>query len=105
MKRPLPRRQHVSHPLPRHSRFRPIPVWPFRPLAPFAHSPIHPFTHSPKAVPFSATVHSIFGTNIKEQRTLILSSPKILHHEFLLEKHPKIRGGKGSKKQRGITAA
>jgi hypothetical protein len=97
MKLPLPRRQHASHPslaLPPDSR---LAVSPTR--------PIRPFTHSPKAVPFSATVHSIFGTKIKEQRTLILSNPKILHHEFLLEKHPKIRGGKGSKKQRGITAA
>jgi hypothetical protein len=97
MKRPLPPRKHVS---PRRHATRapgPIAPSPFRPLASFA--------HSPKAVPFSANVYSISGTKIEEQRTSILSGPKILHHEFLLEKHPKIRGGKGSKKQRGITAA
>jgi len=63
------------------------------------------FAYSPKAVPFSVHVHSIFGTKIGEQQTSILSHQKILHHEFLLEKHLKIRGDKEHKNQRGITAA
>jgi hypothetical protein len=36
---------------------------------------------------------------------LILSCQKILHHEFLLEKCPNLRGDFEHKKRRGITAA
>jgi len=38
---------------------------------PSSSSPFRHFAHSPKAVPFSANIHSIFGTKIRELRTSI----------------------------------